>query len=77
MKAYEEKLESALNVYRSLDRTLTNARLFGACTFASISQLEDLRDEAFLKIEFYCVDHILAFEQLRKELNLKTQYDHA
>jgi hypothetical protein len=76
MRSYESELQTALHTYRSLDRALTNARLHGAIPeYADMTQLEVLRDEAFRMIDFYCVDHIVAVEDLKEELNLETDYD--
>jgi hypothetical protein len=78
MLDYESQLESALHNYRSLDRCITTAKLFGPDpSFATMAVLIELRDEAFRLIDFYCIDHIVAVEDLKEELNLETDYDKA
>jgi hypothetical protein len=78
MLDYESQLESALQIYRSLDRSITNAKLFGYDPeHITTAELEELRNEAFRMIDFYCLDHIVAVEDLKEELNLETDYDKA
>jgi hypothetical protein len=76
MLEYEWKLESALQVYRSLDRDVRRALLHGKLpAYISLHELLALRDEAFRMIECNCVDHIITFHLLKKELKLKSTYD--
>jgi hypothetical protein len=44
--------------------------------YISLHELLALRDEAFRMIEYNCVDHIIAFHLLKKELQLRSSYDH-
>jgi hypothetical protein len=47
MLDYESQLESALQIYRSLDRSITTAKLFGTDPeYITTTELEELRDEA-------------------------------
>jgi hypothetical protein len=64
--------ESAVNIYQTICRTITNKRLFGDGYERdfSLSELEELRDEAWRKIDLHTVEHIEAVEELKRELNL-------
>ena len=72
----EERCQSAIDTYNTLCTVIRNTMYFGEAYAKgfTMKQLEELRDEAFRKIEMNTVEHLEAFEQLRNELNLMTDY---
>jgi hypothetical protein len=75
----EEYLDSAINIYRTLECSVRMKSLLADQYLPdfTLDELEELRDEAFLKIQLHTSEHDEAFAQLKKELNLIGFYDHA
>jgi hypothetical protein len=70
--------ESAMNIYRTLDRSVRLKKMLGEKYNRdfTLQELEELRDEAFRNIQLHTIEHEDAFNELKQELNLLT-YDKA
>jgi hypothetical protein len=68
----DEYLESAMNVYSSLCIAVSKKKKLGDAyqSVFTLAELEELRDEAWRKVEMSTVDHIIAVHELKQELNL-------
>jgi hypothetical protein len=74
MQNNTEYFESAMNIYRTLERSVRLKKMLGEKYDRdfTLEELEELRDEAFRNIQLHTIEHEEAFAELKQELNLIT-----